>query len=42
MSGADESACALVKSDVYAALERVGVPLSFRYGARVVTGDRRR
>jgi ubiquinone/menaquinone biosynthesis C-methylase UbiE len=40
MSGADESIRATVKSEVYAALERVGVPLSLRYSASVITGER--
>jgi ubiquinone/menaquinone biosynthesis C-methylase UbiE len=40
MSGADESIRATVKSEVYAALEQVGVPLSLRYSASVITGER--
>lgn len=40
MTGADESIRARVKSDVFAALERVGVPLSLSYGARIISGER--
>jgi len=40
MSSADESIRATVKSEVYAALEQVGVPLSLRYSASVITGER--